>query len=154
MAGNVKHFVGQEYISKKLTGASAVKIGAFLNDDFANNAYARPAANATGKLVFVANEIDYLVPHNVDDKNYTVAVGEFVKGKPVIDTEEFVTTEITANAFAAAVGTELGVGTGGTLATIADLSVANLAAFKTTFVIVEKTKIMGQNALVVSANIK
>jgi hypothetical protein len=154
MAGNVKHLVGQEYISKKLTGASAVKIGAFLNDDFANNAYARPAANATGKVVFVANEIDPLVPHNFDDKNYTVAVGEFVKGKPVIDTEEFVTTEAMTGALAAAVGTEVAVGTGGLVGTLADLSVANFTAFKTTFVIVEKPKVMGLAALLVSANVK
>jgi hypothetical protein len=154
MAGYVKHFVGREYISKKLTGAAPVKLGAFLNDDFTNNAYAIPTADATGKVIFVANEIDYLVPHNVDDKDYTVKVGEFVKGKPVIDTEEFVTTEASANALAAAVGVELGVGTGGVLMTVADLTAANLTTFKTTFVLKAKVKVMGVNALVVSANTK
>jgi len=154
MAGYVKQLVGEFYTSKKLTGASAVEIGTFLNDDIANNAYALPAADAIGKLVFVANEIDYLVPHNVDDKNYTIAVGGDIKGKPVVDTEEFVTTKATANALAAAIGTELGVGTGGVLMTVADLTAANLTTFKTTFVLKAKVKIMGVNALVVVANTK
>lgn len=154
MAGNVKHLVGAEYISKKLTGASAAKIGMFLNDDFANNAYALPAADATGKLVFVANEIDHLVPHNVDDKDFTIAVGDYIKGKPVIDTEEFVTTEASAGALAANVGVEVGVGTGGKLMTVAELTAANLTTFKTTFIIRAKVKIMGVDALHVSANTK
>lgn len=154
MAGYVKHLVGQEYISKVLTGANAVKIGTFLNDDFTNNAYALPAADATGKLVFVANEIDYLVPHNVDDKDYTVKVGEFIKGKPVVDTEEFVTDVASAGALAATVGTEVGVGLGGKLMTVAELTAANLTTFKTTFVIRAKVKIMGVAALHVSANTK
>ena len=76
------------------------------------------------------------------------------KGKPIIQREEYVTTEVTANALAAAVGTELGVGTGGTLATIADLSVANLDAFQNTFVIIKKVKLNLVDALIVQAKVK
>ena len=154
MAGYVKHHVGQEYISKKLSGSTAVEQGAFLINDIANGEYDLPAANATGEVVFVANEFDPLVPHNYSGSTFTVAGGDFIKGKPIIQREEYVTTKVTANALAAAVGTELGVGTGGTLATIADLSVANLDAFKNTFVIIKKVKLNLVDALIVQAKVK
>ena len=154
MAGYVTRPVAQEYVSKKLSGATAVEIGTFLNVDLVNNEYDLPAANATADIIFVANEIDRAVDYNTDDETHTIAAGELIKGKKIIQTEEYITTKITANALAAALGTELGVGTGGTLATIADLAVANLDAFRKTFTIVKKTKLFMKDALIVEANVK
>lgn len=154
MAGYVKRPVGQEYVSKKLSGATAIKQGAFLNDDIANNEYDIPAANALDKVVFVANEVDFLVSSNQDDSLFEVAGGGLIKGKPIIETEEFITDQIGTTYASIAVGNELGIGVGGKLFNATDLSVANFTTFKTTFKVLAKVKLATRDALHVVANVK
>lgn len=153
MAGYVKHHVGQEYISRKLAVATA-KPGTFVSINFAGNTYDVPADDAIGALAFVANEIDHLVPYNVDDKDFALAIGDFVKGKPVIDTEMYITDQIGSTFAGISVGDEVGVGADGKVYLIADLTALDFSTFKTTFKVEKKTKLMLADALLLTANVK
>jgi len=154
MAGFVKQFVGHEYISTKLSGAVAIKVGAFVNVDLANSEYDIPAGDALGKVAMVCNEFDPLVPHNYDEALATVAGGDYVKGKPVLEAEEYVTTEIGSVYANIAKGTELGVGVDGKVYLLADLTGPAFTTFKTTFIVREKVKLWNLDALVLVANVK
>lgn len=152
MSGYVKRPVAQEYLGEyKLGGATKAKNGMFVTVDHPNKEVDIPSDDATGELYFVENVIVREIPHGYDDKDFEIAVGEFVRRKPIISTEHYITDQVTANALAGALGTELGAGADGKLGTIADLTAADFTGFKHTFTIIEKTKLMGVDALVVQA---
>jgi len=155
MAGYVKQLVGEFYKGNfKLGGTAAIKKGAFVVPDYADGEFDIPAGDALGEVYFVANEISSTVPYGLDDKDFSVAGGAYVKGKPVIDKEMFVTDQATTAALAAVAGTELAVGANGLLGAIADLTAVDFTTFKTTFVIERKETLMGASALVVVAKVK
>lgn len=158
MAGYIKHFVGQEYANGdyKLApeATNGIKVGGFVTIDRTEKEFDVPTANALGEVFMVCNEVDWLVSSNQDDSLYAIAAGDLVKAMRLVDGMEVITDMATSNALAAAVGTELGVGTGGTVATGTDLSVANFSTFKTSFFIKEKVKLFNRDALVLAVQTK
>jgi len=154
MAGFVKTFVGKEYGSGTLNGTVAIKVGAFLNRDLANGYLAIPSGDATGRVVMVCNEVDHLVPYNVDDSLFEVAGGGLVKFKDVVDAEEVITDQIGSTFAGLSVGDELGVGANGLVYAIADLTALDFTTFKKTFTIKEKTTLYTRDALVLVVNVK
>lgn len=154
MAGYVARPVGQEYVSKKLSGTVAVKNGTFVVDNVAAGTYDIPSDDAKAKIAFVENEIDYACDYNVDDKDFTVAGGELIRCKPVIDTEMYITDMIGSTYAGISKGDEVGVGADGKVYLIADLTAADFTTFKTTFLVEKKTKLMLVDALLLVANVK
>ena len=158
MSGYVKHFVGQEYThgDYKLApeATSGIKVGGFVTIDRTEKEFDVPTGDATGEVYMVCNEVDWLVANNQDDSLYAISAGDFVKAKRMLDGEAVITDMATANAIAAAVGVELGVGADGKVATIADLTAIDFTGFKTTFIIKEKVKLFMRDALVLDVKTK
>lgn len=158
MAGYIKHFIGQEYANGdyKLApeATSGIKVGGFVTIDRTEKEFDVPSGNALGEVFMVCNEVDWLVASNQDDSLFALVAGDFVKAMRLVDGMEVISDVATTNALAAIVGVELGVGADGKLSTIADMSVANLSTFKTSFVIKEKVKLFGRDALVLAVQVK
>lgn len=156
MSGYVKHFVGREYPfgDYKLApeATSGIEVGGFVTIDHTEKEFDVPADDATGALYMVCNENDPLVPHNNDYRTLTVNAGEFVKAKPVIDKEVYVTTMVGSTYASVSVGDTLGVGADGKLYLITDLTATNFTTFQTVFVVTEKVKLWGFDAVLVEAN--
>lgn len=156
MSGIIKHFVGQEYPygDYKLApeATSGAVVGTFLTIDHTEKEFDIPSGDAIAELYFLVNEVDWLVNHNVDNRNFLVNAGDFCKVKPVIDTEVYETTEVGSTYASVSVGNLMGVGTDGKLYLIADLTAGDFTTFQTVFTVVEKTKLWQQDALVVRAN--
>lgn len=153
MAGYVKQLVGEYYEGGfKLSGSTAIKQGGFVTPDYSDSEFDIPSDDAKGKIYFVANEIDWLVPHNVDDADFEVDGGDYVKAKPVIDGEMYVTDMFGSTYADISVDDTMGVGADGKLYLIDDLTASDFTAFQTVFVVKEKVKLNTDNALVVVAN--
>lgn len=153
MAGYVKQLVGNFYEgSMKLSGSTSIKTGGFVTPDYSDGEWDIPSGDAKGELAFVANEIDWTVPHNVDDKDWAVEGGRYVKAKPVIDKEVYITDMFGSAIGDISVDDVMGVGADGKLYLIAGLTATDFTTFNTVFVVKEKTKLMMVDALVVKAN--
>lgn len=158
MAGIIKHFVGQEYphgdykLAPEASGT--ILVGTFLTIDHTEKEFDVPSDDAKVSLYFLANEVDHLVPHNVDDRTYGIVAGDFVKAKPVIDGEIFETTLVGSTYAGVSVGDTMGVGADGKLYLVADLTAADFTTFETVFTVKEKKKLWTLDSLVVVANTK
>lgn len=158
MAGYVKHFESAEYkygdFKLAPEATDGIKQGGFVTIDQSEKEFDVPADDAAGVVFFVANEVDWLVPHNQDDSLFVVKAGDFVKAKQVVDGEVYVTDMVGSTYASISVGNELGVGADGKLYLIADLTAADFTGFKTTFLVIEKVKLNMRDAIVVAANCK
>lgn len=156
MAGIIKHFVGSEYPNGdyKLApeATSGILVGGFVTVDHGEKEFDVPADDAIAEVFFVANEVDWLVPHNVDNRNYLVEAGDYVKAKPVIDGEQFQTTLIGSTYAGISVGDVMGVGADGKLLLIADLTATDFTTFQTVFTVKSKELLWGLEAVTVVAN--
>jgi len=156
MAGLVRHFVGKEYLYgdyKLAPEATAGTItGAFVTIDHTEKEFDLPTGDAKTALYFVANENDPLVSHNVDYRITPVKAGDFVKAKPVIDSEVYETTLIGTTYASVTVGAVMGVGALGKLYLVAGLTASDFTTFETVFTVLEKKKLWGLDSIVVVAN--
>ena len=155
MAGYVKHFVGHEYPNGdyKLApeATDGIKVGGFVAIDHTEKEFDVPTGDVAGSVYFVDNETDYLVSANQDERNFLVNAGDFVKAKPVIDGEMFVTDMFEDGV---AVGDMLAVGTGGELLPIATLTASDFTTFEAVFVVTELVTHFGLSMIIVVANTK
>lgn len=152
MAGYVKQYTS-EYVEGRYTldGATSIKLGGFVTADYSDLEMDIPSGDTKGKVYFVINDIDHLVPFNVDDRDYAVAGGAYVKAKPVLDMEIFITDMFGSTYGDISVDDEMGVGADGKLYLIAGLTASDFTTFDTIFTVVKKEKLYANDALQVIA---
>lgn len=111
MAGFVK-LGNDKYIGTitLATGQSAIENGTFVEIDWATNTASTPSAN-TVIPYFVENVIDTVEEDLVNDLDFTISAGEYLRLKRLLPGEIFVTTNYSGSAPSA--GDEVDIGTTG-----------------------------------------
>lgn len=139
MAGFVALGNDQYLGTYKNAEANGVKVGQFvvLNHTAKTGALAN-ATTGDGDVYFVANEIDTVVEQSIDDVNFVVANGKYLRLKKAQKGEILVTTEFTGTL---AVGDTVAVGVSGKVEAIGVRTPA------TKFIVKEKTAEYGQDTL-------
>ena len=152
MAGYV--VLGDNKYEGRLTAALAnLENGMFVVPNYSAGTASTPTGDATGEVRFVENEIDTVPEQSIDDVDYVIASGAYLKLKTPHDGEVFVTDKITSTYSGISKGDEMGVDVTGQLALIADLDAGNFTTFKYTFIVEEKVTLWGNDALKVVAKV-
>ncbi len=119
-----------------LGGSTEIKNGTFVVPDFTNGTAVPPADDiaADGEVYFVVNEIDTVQGEMIDDLDFTVKPGKYLKMKKLLPGEVITTTEFkeTLN-----VGDVVAVGDGGTLEAI------GVRTPKQSYTVIEKPTLWG-----------
>lgn len=133
-----------KFIGTLTNGTANLEIGAFVVPNWGTGV-ASAAANTTegdGDVMFVANELETIAEQFIDDVDFKIPSGEFLKLKVPQKGEIFVTTKYSGTP---AVGAVLAVGANGVLEAVAARTP------KHRFVVKEAETFLGANALRVVA---
>ena len=110
MAGIVVKGNNEDIATVKLqTGDSAIENGMFVNVNWANSTASTPNVN-TQIPYFVENVIDTVDEDKIDDVDFTVSAGNYIRIKKLLPGEIFVTSKVVSTP---AVGDIVDVGTTG-----------------------------------------
>jgi hypothetical protein len=152
MAGYV--VMGDNRYEGTLEAAQAFENGMFVVPDYSAGTAGTPTGDGTGEIRFIENEIDTVAEEGIDDADYSIASGDYLKLKTPKNGEILITDKFTPTYASITDGDEMGVDVTGNLALIGDLDAANFTTFRYTFIVKDKVKLWGNDALKVVAIVK
>lgn len=124
--------------SLTLSEENGVENGVFVEANFANGTASLPTTDADGDVYFVANEIDTIPEHGIDDVDYVVKNGKYLRLKNPLKGEILVTTKFAEGLNE---GDEVAVVSGGTVAPV------GARTPKVKFAVKEKLTAYGKDAV-------